>query len=139
MSKAYLAWPVKLTGCVEETHVTLKFIGRPTAATSVTAIATALRGLNTRLPLKDVTWSPVKFGPSTYVLKLSILPLCTGIARDAVNHMRAEDFPTWQPHITVPKGYWEAIKKDGIPLGFLLEDVGPLTLFVDKKAVAVFE
>lgn len=140
MSKAYLAWPVKLIlptlkGVrLEEAHVTLKYIGETEDAERlIKDICERLSGKLVNLDLDKVRWTATKFNPSTYVLELHDLDPVYQVMRDAVADLRQEDYPGWRPHITVPKATWQEIKTRMFSVPRVIEGVGPLTLYVDKK------
>lgn len=152
--KAYLAWPVRLSGRVEEFHITAKYLGTIEQLPYVNmncaepdpvgdVLDEVLKRIRPHhlpgiIDLSGCVWMPTKFNPVTHVLVLSGL---NGIYYDKqarLASMRPDDYPEWRPHITVPKDLWTEIKKRHATLSAVVESTGPLTLYVDKKAVHEF-
>ncbi len=154
MSKAYLAWPVRLINDLQHdgTHVTLKYIGKVDLDGSdeadyigttpkdrlIEGIARRLKGTELKLNLWACTWSPDKFSPLTCVMMINGLSPALDATRAAVATMRQEKYPFWRPHITMDPSIWRFISYGKLSLKFCVESVGPLTLFVDGKPVHEF-
>lgn len=138
MSKAYLAWPVKFLGVEmpKDLHITLKYLGD--SPFTVEDLRKRLKGKNTTLSVQSkMHWMLTKFNLTTTVLALHDVPANAFLCKAALDDLRKSDYPGWNPHITVPKDLWDQIKKEGPTPQDLIEDIGPLTLYVDK--IATFE
>lgn len=125
--KSYTYWPVKLWDLDTETHITCNWFGKtPTTQEQVTQLTAHLK---TDFIADHPFVNFEQFNPWTYVIQLTPAPETIKV-HEALAQIRPHDYPTWQPHITVPKFYWEELKRNNVnDIRDLLEDVpGPLTL-----------
>lgn len=137
MSKAYLAWPVKLIGEKEECHITLKYLGN--SFYTIKDLYNRFWKLNTNLDLSNMLLIPRRFNPVTFVLTIHGIQKSARDCRAAVDDIRKDDFPEWNPHITVSKELWTRIGPKNVLSKVLIESIGPLTLYVDKQPVNVWK
>jgi hypothetical protein len=134
--KAYLAWPVKFRGLDLALHVTAKYLGN--SPFSIEDITDRLKGLNTGLDLSKAEWAPNIFGGGTYVLELILLNKDAYSVNAALASLREDDYPKWRPHVSVPSIVWKNIRHQELTPKEVVAHVGPLTLFVDKRAVQIW-
>lgn len=146
MIKAYLAWPIKLNTASEpifktiDVHLTLKYIGALDVTAEVLAdnVADCIAGIETPLDLDEcvVKYGTYRINPQTLALLLRTMPVEAAALRSAVDHLASDDYPFWQPHITLPSELGATNAKRlsfASNLGEIISDIGPLTLYVDKK------
>lgn len=111
---SWLQWPVKLTGMETDLHVTAKFFGK--AKIDVGAVLQKIRNLYPiQEKYKDIEWEPAIFGngEDVYVLELTRYPSVMDRVHDLFDLVN-DDFPEYRPHITIPKGSWDAVKEGKI-------------------------
>jgi hypothetical protein len=131
--KAYVAWPVRFNFIKGEFHITAKYLGD--SSWTLPGITQRLRGLNTRLDLINAEWMPVTFDRGAKVLALALEDSRPSAVNIALANLRLEDYDAWRPHITVPLDLWHTIKSQRLTPAEVIAEVGPLTLYVDKRAV----
>lgn len=136
MSKSYLAWPVKLKDLSQELHVTLKYLGD--SPFTLGDLGRRLAGIDTKLDLTRALWVPERFDHGAHVMVLDGLSSAPHAAHAAVKDLRKDDYPTWRPHMTLPALPWARLTAAKATAKDTIESVGPLTLYVDKKAVVTF-
>lgn len=104
----YVYWPVILNG--RQYHITLKYLGDVDVKPD--KVLAALKPFKTLLPL-FYDWEPVVFNSGNeihYVLEFTKFAALIPEMHDALN-FRPDDFPTYRPHITVPKDVWDKAEK----------------------------
>ncbi len=134
--KSFIAWPVKLKDLSQELHITLKYLGD--SPYTLINLGRRLAPHDKTFDTTKLTWTPELFAGQTRVLVLEGFNESLHKTRAAVEDLRPSDYPTWRPHISVPAYQWIQVARQGIQPLAMIESIGPLTLYVDKKPVCVF-
>lgn len=138
-SYSWLQWPVKLKSCKEEKlHITAKFFGETNININVAeAMLNRLPSLENHIEQSrgySYSWKPEIFDGDTHVLVLNKCPVLIHQVNDLFALIR-DDWPTFQPHITVPMNYWDLVKANDLtPLDENLE-VGEIELWKSKLKI----
>ncbi len=134
MTKAYIAWPVRIKNFDHDLHVTAKYLG--TTPYDLEAIKESLKGLNTKLDFSRTTFVERMFAGNCPVLEIEGLNPEAYEVKDRLKHLRKEDYPVWRPHISIDMhAYLDVTHGNSDPI---IDYSGPLTLYVDKKPVHEF-
>lgn len=143
--KAYLAWPVQMHGKnLHDHHITLKYLGSAGDLLDMgpdqfmNLLTNRLTGLDLALsPLNAMTWTSASFrgGAKVMVLKNATTP-DTIEANKRLEQIREDDFPVWQPHVTVSARDQAEIKASKTTPFDNIARVGMLYLYIDKKPYA---
>jgi hypothetical protein len=126
-SYSWLQWPVTLKSCdAPRLHVTAKFFG--SAPINPFAIIDRVPGQFLFVPfVEQISWRPEIFNDIVHVLEFTRFPeFMTGLHDEFA--VFADQFPSFRPHITVPKVYWDKVNNEGLsPIDEKLA-FGPLEL-----------
>src|SRR4051812_36300077 len=103
--KAYLAWPVQIGGhSLHSHHITLKYLGslKDSPEALMSKLSELLHGLDLRLNESSaITWTPASFRGGAKVMVLQGAAGPSSIkANRILESVRADDFGSWNPHIT---------------------------------------
>lgn len=135
---SYLGWPVLLREPFNElhAHITLKYLGE--GHFTVMDLASRLKDQQTRFVMNGLTkWAPKVFDDKAFVFVLEGVDNSLHVTRKAVEDLRGNDHP-WQPHIRFKRSTWTYMVSRDLRLKEVVEAVGPLMLFLDRKAVYTF-
>lgn len=149
---SYLYFPVTLSGIEGELHITVKFIGRDPVTRfdveetvgshdQLVSLATAAREelLGHGPEVFTDLWAPFSADRNrrpVHVVRLTDTPRLNAL-HEALEPLRFDDFPVYNPHVTVPPWYWVKLNKVVrefkaeerlLPWHYLVEGVGQLNL-----------
>ena len=125
---SFLHYPVTVAGDPDH-HITIKFFGK--TPVTIEQIQQALEGIDLDVPEWDEwDWTPVEFDSKqngkVRVLELTDFPERLKLQHDALEPLRADDYPTYRPHITVSDELWEQVRDEKLSPVDLEVQIDPL-------------
>lgn len=132
---SYLYWPVVIpgySGVDDELHITAKFLG--TDKFKHAEVFDLIKDKLQHIDLNALEWEAVEFDTKSdgkvKVLEFKKFPQHMQDVHDALHSLRADDYPNYRPHVTVPAELWGAVKetkKQPLDVGMA---IGPIELKV---------
>lgn len=165
---SYLSLPVRLLGCEKpHQHITIKYLGTEEVSGEMIHEASEMpygwwQGLPDRLrkmdlsgvEMKPVVWrswagvkrdeAGLKSPSQVYVLQLLPAPDVLSSAHSYVNYMRKDEYPVYNPHVTVDFKYWcrirEYVKNNKrVSAEALITQIGPVVLFSRGRKAYIWD
>lgn len=134
-SYSWLQWPVTLRS-LEKTplHVTAKFLGEgmwnPAGFTDL--LGASNYKMTWDIGEFDFQWAPEIFFSLTPVLRFTRFPIAWSAIHSRMDFVQ-DQFPVYQPHITVPQEYWDKVRIQNILPRDEKMRVGPLEFCLGVK------